>query len=219
MNKSIFDLSSSKWCEDIRLLFQQSSTAFRDFATNPASTLQELGFDDEIELSDGAKAKVSSVIASLTPLEANQLIQHVRPLTYRAGDGSSDPAPGGDESAGIVSAVAVASNVAVVGEVAVALAAVVVAVYGGALDCDQEAIQLSALAGISFSDDFAKSEAYEYLDGQGLSDNRKKALLKQRLVASKAHTGRVETDLLGQPVWLDVSRTTAGLSVDRAGML
>jgi hypothetical protein len=237
MNSIVIDLSASGWCNDIREVFRHSPTAFSDFLQRPVETLGELGFDDTVSLSDGATARVSSILTSLNPLELNQVIGAVRPLTYRAGDGgggdggdggscTSDSGTTGDcsdtgdngDSAGIASAVAVASNVAVVGEVAVAIAAVAIAVYGGAVESNT-GLTLSPLMGVELSPDFESSEAYLHLAAGGLSDSRKRALIKQRLIEANAGEGRVEAEVLGKRAWFDVAYQGPIAQVTAGGLL
>jgi len=236
MNSNAIDLSASNWCRDMREIFRHSPTAFSEFLQQPVIAIGELGFDDDVRLSDGAVSKVSTILASLSALELNQVIEAVSPITYRAGDGGggggdgtcsgdaggtgSDCGDTGDtgDTAGVASAVAVASNVAVVGEVAVAVAAVVVAVYGGAVE-NPSGLVLSPKMGIEWSPDFADSDAYRHMADEGLTDRRKRALIKQRLIESRTAEGRLEVEVMGKQAWFEIAQQGSTIRVLSGGML
>jgi hypothetical protein len=206
----LYSADLSKWCDRVGRIFSFSPTAYAEFKKDPARVLSESDLDSEIQISDGAKVKVSTFITSLDAVEYSQFMESVRPRIYKAGDGGSDGGDDGDQ-AGIASSVAVAMNVAVVGEVVAVAAAVSVVVQTGAVEGN--VLGISAATNVQIDDTFRASEAYKALHEKDLSDSRKIALLKRKLIEVQPEGSSAELDFDGNKMLLSFTRSDRSIVI------
>jgi hypothetical protein len=106
----------------------------------------------------------------------------------------------------------------VVGEVAVAIASVAVVIHTSGVG-KEGAAEFSPALGVVFGPDFSGSSVYRYLDAEGLSDARKRALIKERLISARVGSGRMETNVLGKQVWLDLAQSGPSIEIMRGDVL